>query len=212
MIVLGVMALMIEDLKEKIACLEDLIREISSEIIANVAYETAQPADLWAKSETSINSIKDTAKNMRDAMLILKPERASSIKRRFRAFIQPIENFVETLKELPERDQSASKQALNHLRNAIKESQYFIELAKEIAQNPSESILEVLRLREVYRAKEYISRVSVPETVYARLEHLKVSMNTLKLRVSSLEEAIKELLRQMDRVQEEILKFHREEE
>lgn len=205
------MTLMIEDLKGKISRLEDLMQEISSEIIANVAYETAQPADLWAKSETSINSIKDAAKNVRDIMLILKPERASSIRRSFKAFIQPIENFVKTLKESSERDQSASKQALNHLRNAIKESQPFIELAKEIAQNPSESILEVLRLKEVYGAKEYISKVSVPETVYARLEHLKVGMNTLKLRVSSLEEAIKELLRQMDRVQEEISKFHREE-
>lgn len=201
--------MMIRDIEGKISYLEELMQRISNEIIANVSYERARPTDLWAKSETDINAVKGAAKEIRDAMLILRPERAPSIKRRFKALMQPIENFTETLRRSSEQDLSVSKQALEHLRAAIAEGQGFIDLAREILRNPSESILEILKLKEVYGAKEYLLRISVPEAVYVRLEHLTKSMETLKLRILGLEQAIQELLRQMDRVQEEIQKFHR---
>jgi hypothetical protein len=201
--------LMIKDLESNIAHLEDLIQKVSSEILANVAYEKLPPAELWARSENLIGAIRNLTEEMKDKMLLLKPERAPSIRRKFRAILQPLNGFRETLQK-PADPSGASKQALEHLRRVVTESQEFIEMARDILEKPSEGILELLKLREIYEAKEYISRVSVPETVYVKLEHLKRSMETLRLRISSLEQAIKDLLKQMDKFQEEASVFQQE--
>jgi len=203
------MLLIIKDLESKINYLEDLLGKVSSEILANVFYERISLEELWSRSEADIVAIRKAAEEIRDMMLTLKPERASSIRRAFKEFMQPVNSFIELFKKLPEQYYGNSKQAIDHLRGAIAESQGFINLAKEIAKNPSDGIFEILKLKEVYEAKEYISRVSIPEAVYARLEHLKRNMEALKPRISSLEQAAQELVRQMDKLQEEISKFQR---
>jgi len=201
------MLLIIKDLESKINYLEGLLEGVSSNILANISYERASPEDLWNKSETDINAIRRAAEEIRDIMLLLKPEKAPSIRRSFRDFIQPINIFIEMLRKPSERAQDVSKQALDHLRRAVAESQEFINVAKDVAKNPSESILEILKLKEIYETKEYISKVSVPETVFARLEHFKRGMETLKLCILNLEQAVQELLKQMDKLQEEISRF-----
>ncbi len=200
---------MIKELESKIAHLEDLLQRVASEILANVLYEKALPTDLWANSEKIIGAIKKVTEEIRESMLILKPDRAPSIRRKFKAFMQPVNAFEEILKKPAELSPNSSKQALEQLRKAVTESQEFIEMAKDIAKNPSQSIFEVLKLKEVYEAKEYISKVSVPDAVFARLEFLNKNMEILKHRISNLEQAVSELLRQIDRVQEEISKFQR---
>jgi prefoldin subunit 5 len=203
--------LMIKELESKMVHLEDLIQKISSEILANVAYEKLPPIELWARSEDLVNAVRNLSEEIRDKMMLLRPERAPSIRRKFRAFLQPLNSFKETLQK-PADPSEASKQALEHLRRAVTESQEFIEMVREILEKPSEGIIELLKLKEVYEAKEYISKVSVPETVYVKLEHLKRSMETLRLRISSLEQAIKDLLKQMDRFQEEASVFQQEQQ
>jgi len=200
---------MIRDLESKIVYLEDLLQRVASEILANVLYEKTSPSNLWANSAEIINAIRKVSEEIKEGMLILKPDRAPSIKRAFRAFVQPINMFEETLKKPTESPYSSSKQALEQLRKAVTGSQEFIEMAKEVAKNPSKYILEILKLKEVYEAKEYISKVSVPDAVFARLEFLNKNMEILKHRISNLEQAVQELLRQIDRVQEEISKFQR---
>ena len=195
----------------KIIHLEDLIQKISSEILANIVSERLSPIELWALSEADVNAIADLAEEISNTLLFLKPEKAPSIKRRLRAFIQPLNSFKETLQG-PESSIEASRKALEHLRRSVTESQEFINMAKEIAKNPSEGIFEILKLREVYEAKEYISKVSVPEAIYMKIEHLKKSMEALKFRISNLEEALKDLLEQMEKFQEATSVFQKEQQ
>jgi len=198
--------LVIRDLEFRISHLEDLIQGISSEILANVLYEKAPPSKLLADSEDKVGIIKKTAEDIRDAILLLKPERTPSIKRAFRDFIQPINSFIEILKN-PEQTQNATRQALDLLRKAVAQSQDFISLSRDIAKNPSKIILEVMRLKEISEAKDYLSKVSVPEALYTRLEHLRERLGALRSRILSLEQTAGELLKYVDRLEEEISKF-----
>lgn len=200
---------MIKDLESKVSYLEDLLQRVASNILANVLYEKASPADLWADSAEVINAIRKVAEEIKEGMLILKPEKAPSIKRVFKAFTQPINMFEEILRKPAKPPHESSRQALEQLRKAVTGSQEFIKMAKDIAKNPSQHILEILRLKEVYEAKEYLSKVSVPDAIFARLEFLNKNMEILKSRISKFEQAIQELLKQIDKVQEEILKFQR---
>jgi hypothetical protein len=198
---------MIKELESKINYLKSLLEEISSKILVSIPYERALPEDLWSKSEMDINIVRRTAEEIRDMMLLLKPERGPSIRKAFRGFIQPINLFIEVLRKPSEQPQENLKQAIEHLRKAVVGGQEFIKVAEDILKNPSEGILEILKLKETYEAKEYISKISVPEAVFTRLEHFKKGMETLKLRILNLEQAVQELLKQMDKLQEEISRF-----
>jgi len=201
--------LLIKDLESKISYLEDLLQSISGKILANVLYESAPPSKLLADSENYLNVLRDTVEEIKNILLILKPERAPSIKRTFKEFTQLISVFIKTLKETVET-QGSPKHSLEHLKMAVKQSQSFIELAKEIAKNPSKGMIEVLRLKEMSEAKDYISRIYVPEAVYMRLEYLRKSLESFKAHVSSLEQSARDLLKHIDRVKEEISKFQRQ--
>jgi hypothetical protein len=198
---------MIKELESKINYLKSLLEEISSKILVSIPYERALPEDLWSKSEMDINIVRRTAEEIRDIMLLLKPERGPSIRKAFRGFIQPINLFIEVLRKPSEQPQENLKQAIEHLRKAVVGGEEFIKVAEDILKNPSEGILEILKLKETYEAKEYISKISVPEAVFTRLEHFKKGMETLKLRILNLEQAVQELLKQMDKLQEEISRF-----
>ncbi|MBS7625061.1 hypothetical protein KEJ29_05740 [Candidatus Bathyarchaeota archaeon] len=199
--------LAIRDLESKTIRFESLLQRISTEILAKVSYERVSPEELLAKSETDVSDAKKLAEEMKDIMLLLKPERASSVRRAQREFAHSINSFFEVLKKRSETRQNVSKQALDYLRKAVTEGQEFVELARSIIKDPSKMILEILRLKEISEAKDYLSKVSIPETVYARLEYLRKSIENLRMSLLRLEQSVQEFLKQLNRVEEEILKF-----
>jgi hypothetical protein len=69
------------------------------------------------------------------------------------------------------------------LRRAIKEGSNFLDSAKEIKKNPSENILTVLRLKEVYDTKEYLSAVPVPEAAQVQFVGLRRNIENLKISI-----------------------------
>ncbi|MEM1515322.1 MAG: hypothetical protein QXH24_04650 [Candidatus Bathyarchaeia archaeon] len=198
--------LLIKNLESKISYFERLLQNISRDILANVFYESALPSRLLADSENYLSALKNTAEEIKNALIILKPERAPSIKRAFREFIQLINVFTETLRNA-EETQSSSKGSLEYLKEAVKQGRILINLARDIAKNPSKSIIEVLRLKEISDAKDYILRINMPEAVYARLEYFKKNLESFKEHVSSLEQIAKDLLKHIERIEEEISKL-----
>jgi len=200
---------LIKNLESKISYLEDLLERISRNILANVLYEEAPPSKLLADSENYIENIKMTSEEIRDLMFILKPERAPSIRRVFKEFIQPINSFVDSLKE-SEQAQSSLKISFEYLRKALAQSQSFINLAKDVAREPSRSIAEVLRLKEISDAKNYISKVYVPEAIYMRLEYFKRNLESFKTHALNLEQSVRELLKYISKLEEEISKFQQQ--
>lgn len=199
--------LAVKDLESKIVRLEGLLQRISTEILANVLYEKISPEELLTKSEADVDDVRKLAEEMKDIMFLLKPEKASSVKKAYREFTQSINSFFEVLRRRSEQRQNVSRQALDFLRKAVTEGQEFIELARSIVKDPSKMILEILRLKEISEAKDYLSKVSIPETVYARLEYLRKSIENLRMSLLRLEQSIQEFLNQMDKVEKEILKF-----
>ncbi|MEM1716304.1 MAG: hypothetical protein QXN24_01625 [Candidatus Bathyarchaeia archaeon] len=201
--------LLVKDLESKISHLEELLQSISREILANVFYESAPPSKLLADSESYLNTLKNIAEEIKDILLILSPERTPSIKREFRGFMHPVNVFIKALKET-EGTGVSSKDTLEHLKTAIRQGQGFLELAKDVAKNPSKSISEVLRLKEMSETKDYISRIYVPEAVYLRLEYFRRSLESFKAHVSSLERSARELLKYISKIEEEISKLQRQ--
>jgi uncharacterized coiled-coil protein SlyX len=120
--------------------------------------------------------------------------------------IQSLSNFIELLARKPE-ELPNSKLALEELGRAVTEGSNLLDLAKEIKKNPSETIATILKLKEIYDAKEYLSAIPVPEAVHVRFTSLKKDIEKLKLSISNLEHSVAELRGNLDHITEELSKF-----
>jgi len=183
----------IQDYDLKISQFEDLLQRITADTTSSVVFEKMTPSEVWKQSQRDVTSLRELAKELKDFMLILKPERAPTIKKHIEALLKPLINFEEILLQKPEGSPADSRLALDELRKAVMEGSNFLELAKEIRDNPSESIATLLKLKEVYDAKEYLSAISVPEATYVRFEGLKKEIKNLRLSIINMERALEEL-------------------
>ena len=198
---------MIQDYEVKIGQFEELLQRITTEIISNVLLEKMPPSEVWSRSRKDIISLRDLTEHLRGLMLLLKPERAATIKRRAEATLKPLKAFENILLGKAEKIPADSKRALEELRKATAEASELLELAKEIRDKPSEGISMLLRLKEVYDAKNYLSAVSIPEVMYVRLESLKREIGNLKISIVHVEQALSELKQNLETILDEISKF-----
>jgi hypothetical protein len=197
---------LIEDFTVNISKFEELLQEISASTTSGVISERLSPSDIWKKSEADVTTLKNLAEQIKKSMLILKPEKASTIEKRSTTLLQSLSKFKELLFKKGEQIPNP-KLALDELRSAMIEGSSLLDLAKEIKNNPSEGIMAILKLKEVYDSKEYLSAIPVPEVTYVRFASLKNDIESLKLAVTNLEHQLSELRTNLDSVVEEISKF-----
>jgi len=198
----------IEDYNLKISQFEELLQRITLDTTSSVVLEKLAPSEIWERSQKDVTSLRELAEQLGDFMLLLKPEKAATIKRRVEALLKPLSIFKDILLRKSEEGSPAdSRVALDELRRAAVEGSNLLELAKEIRDNPSESIAILLRLKEVYDAKEYLSAISIPEATYVRFEGLKKEIKNLRLSIASIERALKDLKNSLDGIAAEISKF-----
>ena len=196
---------MIQEYEEKIGQFEVLLQRITTDLTSNVVLEKMTPTDVWRRSERDITSLRDITGQLMDLMLLLKPEVAPTIRRRVDALLEHLRAFEEILKK--QGSEEDSKVALEELRKASIEGANLLELAKKIRENPSKSLSTILRLKEVYDAKEYLSAVSIPEASFVRFENLKRAIRNLNLSILNVEQALKDLKSILDTVSDELSKF-----
>ncbi|MFQ6094884.1 MAG: hypothetical protein ACE5NN_01960 [Candidatus Bathyarchaeia archaeon] len=197
-----------ENFRRDINEFENLLQKIATDITGGVIFERLPPNEIWNRSESSVTTLQNLAERIRETMLLLKPERTSTIEMRIKAVLDPLRVFKETLFKKTEDPVSNARLALEELRRSVMEGSDLVELAKDVERNPSEVITEVLKLREVYGAKEYLSAIPIPELVHTRFTALKRHIHNLRLYMSNLEKALGEVKAQLNIVEEEIKKFH----
>lgn len=202
-----VQLVLIDDYNQSVSQFEDLLQKITSGMTTGVVFERLPPSELWRRSEADVTSLQSLAEHLKDLMLVLKPEKAPTVEKRAEGLRRPLNNFREVVHRGSEDSMSDSRLALEELRKAVVQGSDFLDLAKEVKQKPSQVITEVLRLREVYDAKEYLSAIPVPEAMHVRFEGLRQNIGKLKLSVSKLEQKLGELRSDLDSVVQETAKF-----
>jgi len=196
-----------QEYNQQIDEFERVLQKVAIDISSDNISESLSPKDLWSKAETSVTIIKELAYNFKESMLIMKPEKNPVIKQLFKATIQPLTAFKEVLFRKTENPLANSKLALEQLRKSMEGGNSFLDLAKEIRDNPSPGIQEILKLREVYETKEYLGTVQAPGAFQVRLNNLIDYVEVLSASLSNLEralDAVKECIRNF---RENSLKF-----
>jgi uncharacterized coiled-coil protein SlyX len=195
-----------EDFAANMNRFEELLQKVTTDTASGIVSEHLSPSEIRKRSADDVASLRSLAEQLKQSMLILKPERALTIEKCAAAMIQSLSNFIELLAKKPE-DLPNSKLALEELRRAVTEGSNLLDLAKEIKKKPSETIATILKLKEIYDAKEYLSAIPVPEAVHVRFTSLKKDIEKLKLSISNLERSVAELRGNLDHITEELSKF-----
>lgn len=196
-----------QDYSRQIDEFERVLQEFETAISVGTISEDLPPVDLWGKAEAPVALIKDLAGNFKEAMLIMKPEKTPVIEQLFEATIQPLNAFEEALFRETTDPLAKSRLAFVQLRKAMVASSDFLNLAKEIRDEPSPIIQEILKLREVYAAKEYLAAVQAPEAFQTRLHRLIEHIEALNASLNSLERALDEVKECLSSFREESLKI-----
>lgn len=196
---------MIEDFALKLSQFEEMLQKITTNIAGGIISERLTPSEIWKESGEDVNTLENLAEQIKRTMFVLRPEKTPTIEKRSAALSRPLSKFKEML--FKNEESANSKEALEELREVVIEGLSFLDLAKDIKNNPSDGIATILKLKEVYNSKEYLSAIPVPEVTYIRLEGLKTEIEKLKAAASSLERILNELKISMDNVAEEISKY-----
>ena len=196
-----------QEYNEQIDEFERELQKVSIDISSGNISESISPEDLWSKAETSVTLFKELTKNLREIMFIMKPEKNPIIKQVFKATIQPLNAFKEILFRKTPDPLANSKLAIEALRKAMDEGNNFLDLAKDIRDNPSPIIQEILKLREVYETKEYLGTVQAPGAFQIRLNNLIDYVEVLSASLSNLEKALDAVKECINNLRENSQKF-----
>ena len=166
---------------------EEALQKVENDILSRAFSKSLPPTELLGKTKDLIAIIKDLTRNFKETMLIIKPEKTPIITQLFKDIIKPLNAYEELL--LQKTNDNASK-ALKQLGKAMLQSTNFLNLAKQIRDEPSPVIQEILKLREVYEAKEYLASVQIPKAFQAKLNHLNEHIEMFSTSLTNLEKAL----------------------
>jgi len=196
-----------EDYSRYISEFERLLQRVATDITSGVIFERLPPTELWSRAEPLVTSLRSLAEKLAEAMLLFKPEKTPTIKNCLVATLQSLDTFKNLLFQRTQDPLENSRLALEQLRNAIVKGSDLLQLAKSIKARPSEVIMRIIKFKEVYKTKDYISSLPVPEVIHLRFESLKKHLENLRYNISNLERALEDLRTQLDMVQNEISRF-----
>jgi len=197
-----------EDYGRQIDEFERILQNFASDITSGAVFERLPPMDLWSRAETPVTNLKNLAEGLKKTMLILKPEKYNEIERFHEALIQPLNAFKDMLFQKTVDPAANSRLAMEQLRKAVIAGSDLVVFARDVQKNPSPLIKEVLRHREVYQSKEYLSIINVPGAFEVNLRSLLRSIEDLISALDSLEKAMDGARKSLTSLRDESLRFH----
>jgi len=207
-----VFGMMLTELDRDIMDFADVLHEIAMNITGKALYERLPPERLWEKAEAPVTRLIKLTESLRDKMLTLKPERKYTIEQKCSIVANPLASFQEIIQRKTADPQETTKVALEQLRAAILSGSDLVNLAKEVRNDISPAINEILKLREILVAKDYISSVQIPDSLKIRLTNLIEQTNSLETAVIGLENAVKRVKGRLALLQKEAMRLRFPEE
>lgn len=193
-----------EEFSQRVGELEAVLQKVATDIASGVLLERTQPMDLWNKSEASVTLLKMLTENCKEAMTLFKPEKALTVQQRFRTLSQSLNVFKDILFQKTSDPIANSRLALEQLRKALTEGSDFLVLAKEIKDNPSPAIREILQLREEKEGAKELASVVLTSDPQSKQAHLLRQVEALKLSLDSMEKALSEVKELLGSIEESL--------
>jgi len=202
-----VQVLIREEFNGKVSEFEEVLQKVASDIASGVLFEKLPPPELLNKTEQYVNRLKDLAARSEELMLILKPEKAHTIKSMCKNFIQTLTTFKDILLQNTPDPLANSRLAFEQLRKALTDGSDILFLMREVRGNPSPLMDAILTFRRASEAKGPIISIKASEEVQPLIKYILSRIDEFRASLIGLDKKVGEMKQIMRELQEESLKI-----
>jgi hypothetical protein len=196
-----------EELDEKIGEFERILQKVASDITSGGLSEKLSPSDLLKKTEHYVNRLSDLAIGSEEFMLVLKPEKAYTIKSMCKNLTQTLTIFKDILLQNTPDPLANSRLAFEQLRKALADGSDFLFLMQEIRDNPSPAINAILTFKKASETKSSVISIQAKEDVEPLIKYVLSRIDDFRTALIGLEKKVDEMKQIMRELQEESLKI-----
>jgi len=202
-----VQVLIREEFDEKVSEFEEVLQKVASDIAGGVLFEKLPPPELLNKTEQYINRLKGQAESSEELMLILKPEKAYTIKSMCKNFTQTLTTFKDILLQNTPDPLANSRLAFEQLKKALTDGSDILFLMREVRDNPSSLIDAILTFKKASETKGPIISIQASEEVQPLIKYFLSRIDKFRSALIGLEKKVGEMKQIMRELQEESLKI-----
>ena len=196
-----------EEFGEKIDEFEGILQKIASDIASGTLSEKLLPSELLGKTENYIDRLKDLVASSEELMLILKPERAYTIKAKSKNLTQALTTYKDILLQNTPDPLANSRLAFEHLRRALTDGSDFLFLLREVRDTPSPIIDAIINFKKASEAKSSVISIQAKEDVEPLIKYVLTRIDDFRAALIGLEKKVDEMRQILRELQEESLKI-----
>jgi flagellar biosynthesis chaperone FliJ len=202
-----VQGLVKEEFDGKISEFEGILQKIASDIASGIISEKLPPSELLRKTENYIGRLKDLVASSGELMLILKPERAYTIKATSKNLTQALTTYKNILLQNTPDPMANSRLAFEQLRRALTDGSDFLFLMREVRDNPSPLIDAIINFKKASEAKSSVISIQAREDVEPLIKYVLTRIDDFRAALIGLEKKVDEMRQILRELQEESLKI-----
>jgi len=196
-----------EEFNEKIGKFEEVLQRVASDITSGVISEKLPPSELLKKTEHYVNSLSNLATSSEELMLVLKPEKAYTIKFMCKNLAQTLKTFKDVLLQNTPDPLANSRLAFEQLRKALTDGSDLLFLMREVRDNPSPLIDAILTFKKASETKGSVITIQAKEDVQPLIKYVLGRIDDFRGALIGLEKKVDEMKQIMRELQEESLKI-----
>ena len=196
-----------EEFDEKLSEFEEIMQKVASDMASGVFSEKLPPSELLKKTEQYVNRLSDLTTKSEELMLILKPEKTSTIKSLCKNLTQTLKTFKNILLQNTSDPLANSRLAFEQLRKAVTDGSDFLFLMREIKDDPSPLISAILTFKKASETKASVISIQASEDFQPLIKYVLSRIDDLRAALMGLEKKIGEMKQIMRELQEESLKI-----
>jgi len=200
-------ALIKEEFEEKIREFEGILQRVASDIASGVLFEKLTPSELLGRTEPYVNRLRDLVTSSEELMLVLKPEKAYTIKSMCKNLTQTLTTFKDILLQNTPDPLANSRLAFEQLRKALSDGSDFLFLMREVRDNPSPLMNAILAFKRASETKGSVISIQAKEDVQPLIKYVLSRIDDFRAVLIGLEKKVDEMKQIMRELQEESLKI-----
>jgi len=204
---MSVEVLINEELDRKVSEFEEILQKVAGDIAGGVLFEKLPPSELLAKTEPYVNRLRDLVTSSEELMLVLKPEKADTVKSMCKNIMQTLTTFKDILLQNTPDPLANSRLAFEQLRKAITDGSDFLFLMREVRDNPSPLIDAILTFKKASETKGSVVSIQAKEDVQPLIKYVLGRIDDFRAALIGLEKKVDEMKQIMRELQEDSLKI-----
>jgi hypothetical protein len=201
-----VQVLIKEEFHQLISEFEEALQKIAGDVASGMIFEKLPPSELLNKTEQYVNCLKDLAMKSKELMVILKPEKAYTVRTRCKNFNQTLTTFKDILLQKSQDPLANSRLAFEQLRKALTDGSDILFLMRDTRDKPSPLMNAVVALKKASETKGPIISIQASEQVQPLIKYVLSHIDEFRAALIGLEKKVGELKQITRELQEESLK------